>query len=99
MDRLTDPRPSPGGEEIVFVRRVTDIEADTGRTDLWKIGAEGGEPQRLTRHEAADSSPRWSADGSTIYFLSSRSGSSQVWKLPASGEPVQVTDLPLDVSN
>jgi dipeptidyl aminopeptidase/acylaminoacyl peptidase len=38
------------------------------------------------------------AAGDAIYFLSSRSGSSQVWRLPlAGGEPSKVTDLPLDV--
>jgi dipeptidyl aminopeptidase/acylaminoacyl peptidase len=99
MDRLSDPRVSPDGREIVFVRRATDLEADKGRTDLWKVGVDGGPTVRLTTHEASDANPRWSADGSEIYFLSSRSGSSQVWKLPAGGEAVQVTDLPLDVAN
>ena len=49
---------------------------------------------------ANDASPRWSPDGQALYFLSTRSGSSQVWRLAlAGGEPTQVTDYPLDVGS
>jgi len=98
MDRLSDPQPSPDGESIAFVRQQTDMEADKGRTDVWSIGIDGGDLRRLTEDEAADSSPRWSADGGSLYFLSSRSGSSQVWRIGVGGGAAsQVTDLPLDV--
>lgn len=100
MERLSDPRVSPDGGWIVFTLRETDLEDDRGRTDLWIVGSDGaGEPRRLTTDPASDHSPRWSADGEWIYFLSARSGSSQVWKLPvaAPGEARRVTDLPLDV--
>ncbi|HEV7518654.1 MAG TPA: S9 family peptidase, partial [Thermoanaerobaculia bacterium] len=57
----------------------------------------------LTAGDSAESNPRWSADGKGLYFLSTRSGSSQVWRLAAhpipGGEPVQVTNLPLDVGS
>ncbi|MCP4202305.1 MAG: S9 family peptidase [bacterium] len=100
MDRLSDPQVSPAGDEIVFVRRVTDLEADRGRTDLWEIAVDGGDVHQLTLHEESDSNPRWSSNGSAIYFLSTRSGSSQVWRLPAAGgKAKQVTSLPLDVAN
>ena len=105
MKRVSDPQVSPDGRRVAFVMRETDLEADRGRTDLWLLdvaaaGGAAGEPRRLTSHEAGDSSPRWSPDGSSLYFLSSRSGSSQVWRLPlAGGEAQQVTELPLDVGN
>jgi dipeptidyl aminopeptidase/acylaminoacyl peptidase len=58
------------------------------------------QPRRLTQHSASDSSARWAADGSGIFFLSSRGGSSQVWHISlAGGEAQQVTDLPLDVGS
>ena len=99
MDRLSDPRPSPDGRSIAFVRRQTDIEADKGRTHIWVIDRTGDHLRKLTEHEASDSSPRWSADGSSLYFLSSRSGSSQVWRVGADGKDLkQVTEVPLDVS-
>jgi len=105
MDRLSDPQVSPDGHQVAFVVRTTDLEANRGRTDLYLLqlddaGAAAGEPRRLTSHEAADHSPQWSPDGRFLYFLSTRSGSSQVWRLPlAGGEAEAVTELPLDVSN
>ena len=100
MNRLSDPQVSPDGRQIVYVLRSTDLEANRGRTDLWRVSAAGGTPQQLTSHEDGDYNPRWSADGDAIYFLSTRSGSAQVWRLAvAGGEAEQVTDLPLDVGN
>ena len=56
-------------------------------------------PRRLTQHAANDTHPRWSPDGASIYFLSARAGSTQVWRLPMlGGEAVQITDYPLEVS-
>ncbi len=99
LERLSAPRASPGGEHIAFVVRTTDLAADRGRTDIWTIGSAGNGLRRLTTHEANDSEPRFSPDGASLYFLSARSGSSQVWRLALmGGEAEQVTDLPLDVS-
>jgi len=100
MDRVSSPSISPDGKSVVFVLRSTDLESNCGRTDLWKTGVDGEGLLRLTTHTAADFNPRWSADGKSIWFISTRSGSSQVWRIPVGGgEAVKVTDLPLDVSN
>ncbi|MES1243833.1 MAG: S9 family peptidase [Acidobacteriota bacterium] len=102
MQRVSDPQGSPKGDRIAFVVRTTDFEANRGRFDLWTVSAQGGDAAPLTSDPAADTNPRWSPDGRSLYFLSSRSGSSQVWRIPVPGTDkgaVQVTDLPLDVSN
>ena len=99
MERLSSPAVSPDGSRIAFVVRATDFEADRGRTDLWLVGVDGRDPRRLTSHEASDHSPVWLPDG-RLLFLSSRSGSTQVWRIdPDGGEASQVTDLPLAVGN
>lgn len=98
MDRISDHQVSPDGKTIAFVRRVTDLEYDKGRTDIWTVPVSRGKPSRLTTDPGSDHTPRWSPDGKTLYFLSGRSGSSQVWRMPAGGgTPSQVTDLPLSV--
>ncbi|MBM3312455.1 MAG: S9 family peptidase, partial [Candidatus Aminicenantes bacterium] len=100
MDRISEPAASPDGKWIVFTLRETDLEANRSRTDLWITDLEGRTLRRLTSHPAADFNPRWSPDGTSIYFLSTRSGSSQVWRIrPDGGEAEQVSRLPLDVGN
>ncbi|UCE07523.1 MAG: S9 family peptidase [bacterium] len=100
MDRISDPQVSPDGKWIVFVLRKTDLDANRGRTDLWLVDVEGKNLRQLTSHPAGDYNPRWSSCGKYVWFLSTRSGSSQVWGINVSGgEAQQVTDLPLDVGN
>jgi dipeptidyl aminopeptidase/acylaminoacyl peptidase len=100
FDRISDPQPSPRGDRIAFVVRTTDFAANRGRNDLWWMRADGTGLTRLTTSEAADTEPRWAPDGRTLFFLSTRSGASQVWSLSLDGgEPQPVTSLPLDVSS
>lgn len=100
MDRITDPQVSPDGTRVLFALRITDLEANKGRTDIWSCTLDGSELRSLTGASGGNSNARWSPDGSSIYFLSSRSGSSQVWKIPAlGGESTQITSMPLDVEN
>jgi len=98
MDRISDPRVSPDGTQVAFTVRATDLEANRGRLDLYLAAMDGSRVRRLTSHEAADSQPRWSADGRSLFFVSTRSGSAQVWRLSLDGGEAQpVTRLPLDV--
>lgn len=98
MERISDHQVSPDGDLIAFVLRTTDLEANKGRTDLWLIGAGGKNLRQLTTHPDADMNPRWTPDGKSILFISTRSGSSQVWRISvAGGEAEQITKLPLDV--
>jgi dipeptidyl aminopeptidase/acylaminoacyl peptidase len=102
IKRLTDPQVSPDGRYVAFVLRETDMEANRGRTDVWLLDLtqKDAVARRLTQNEANDSSPRWAPDSRTIYFLSSRSGQSQVWRLSlAGGDAVRVTDYPLDIGS
>jgi len=102
MDRISDPQVSPDGKWVAFTVRQTDLAANKGRTDLWLAEIAGGEERqvlRLTRDSAGDWSPNWTPCGK-IAFLSTRSGSPQVWIIdPGGGEAEQITDLPLPVGN
>jgi dipeptidyl aminopeptidase/acylaminoacyl peptidase len=100
MDRISDPQASPDGQWVAFVVRQTDLEANCGRNDLWLISTDGTGLRRLTSHLQSDTNPRWGPDSRTIWFLSDRSGSSQVWRIALDGgEAQQITREPLDVSN
>jgi dipeptidyl aminopeptidase/acylaminoacyl peptidase len=103
MERVGAPAVSPDGSRIVYTVRSTDMGKNRGHTDLYLVDLRGANhaPQRLTSDTASSTDPEWSPQGDAIYFLSARSGSSQIWRVPVAGGPnaaaARVTDLPLDV--
>ncbi len=101
MERVADPQMSADGRIIVFQLRQTDLEADKGVNSIWRIDMDSSErsPQRMTAEGQNSYHARLSADGRSIFFLSTRSGSSQVWRMDVgAGEARQVTRLDLDVN-
>lgn len=100
MERVGAPAVSPDGTRVVYTVRSTDLAKNKGHTDLYMLDLRnpGAAPRRLTAEAASSTDPEWSASGDAIYFLSARSGSSQVWRIGANGgNASKVTDLPLDV--
>lgn len=95
LDRLSSPAVSPDGRTVVYQLRSTDLEANKGRTDLWRLDRRSGKAEPLAGASAADvneGSPAFSADGRHVYFLASvGEGPQQVWRVPVGGgaaEPV-----------
>ncbi|HEY4178521.1 MAG TPA: S9 family peptidase [Kofleriaceae bacterium] len=99
MQRVSDPVVSPDGKSVVYSVRETDFAANRGRLDLWMTTIADGKTRRLTTSPENDSDPHWTKDGQWIYFISSRSGSPQVWRLsPSGGEAEQVTKLDVEIN-
>ncbi len=62
---------SPDGRKIAVV----------AHGDIFAAGArEGGEPQRLTTTEAAESDPQWSPDSTKLVYRSERDGGSNLYE-------------------
>ncbi|MGQ0587802.1 MAG: prolyl oligopeptidase family serine peptidase [Gammaproteobacteria bacterium] len=99
LERASDPRLSPDGRHVAYQLRQTDYEANKGANGIWllDLSQPGAAPRRLTAPGSESNTPRWSSDG-RLYFLSTRSGSQQVWRLDLrGGEAEAVTKLALDV--
>ena len=62
---------------------------------IYVVPIAGGAPRAVTAAGSSASDPYWSKDGKSLYFLSDRSDSSQLWQLPLAsfGEARQVTHL------
>jgi len=102
LRRLSDPQVSPDGRLLAFVQRDTDMDANKSRNSIWvmRLDLPHGEPYRLLDAAGGDSSPRWAHDSRALYFLSTRSGLSQVWRLVlSSGQAQRISDYPLDVGS
>jgi dipeptidyl aminopeptidase/acylaminoacyl peptidase len=98
-NRLGDPQVSPDGKWLVYSVTTTDVAANKRTGSLWiKDLSAGTEATRLAISDDGANTARWGSDGK-LYFLSGKSGTSQVWRAEADGSaPVQVTSLALDVN-
>lgn len=100
LDRVSDPRLSPDGKQLLYALRTTDYDANKGVTQIWLQDLGTRQSRPLTSGKGSNVSARWSADGQSVYFLSARGGSQQIWRLPmAGGEALPVSELPLDVGS
>ena len=70
------PSWSPHGYRIAF---WTQKE---GQRDIATMTADGRDPVAVTNDTATDWNAIWSPDGNHVYFLSDRSGSMNVWRIP-----------------
>jgi len=84
----SDPQWSPNGTRIAFVSNRTGKEYEENRnTDVWVISAEGGELTKISDHDEADNSPRWSPDGKTIAYTGEIHDRDhpKIWLAPSTG--------------
>jgi len=96
--RVGGPVPTPDGRVVVPVTTY-DLETNKGKTRLWLVPGEGGEPRPLTSEEHASTEPAVSPDGRWISFLRTRGEEKpQLHIMPLDGgEAERLTDLPLGV--
>ncbi|MFL6591288.1 MAG: prolyl oligopeptidase family serine peptidase [Luteimonas sp.] len=101
LDRYSSPTLSHDGRKLVFAKRVVDYDANKASTALWiedLSARDAAPPQQLTPKGWNVNSPAFSPDNKTVYFLSAKSGSSQLYAMAmGGGAPRQLTDLPVDV--
>jgi len=99
LARVSDPRIAPNGAAIAYTLRETDYAANKGVQSVWLYDNATKSSRKLTGFGGSAFSPRWAANGD-LYFISTRGGSAQVWRLDlkAGGEAQPVTQLPLDVN-
>ncbi len=77
---------SPDSRTIAFTR------GSAGKADIFTIPASGGIELRLT-DDTRNDGPDYAPDGKFIYFDSSRSGTTQIWRMQPDGTAAeQITD-------
>ena len=99
LDRISGHKLSPDGSNLVYQLRKTDYAANKGITSIWTMPAAGGTPQPLTSSATSATSPAWSVDGKSVFFLASLRRSIQLWRKALGRSAEQVSDFPVDVDS
>ena len=94
MEVADDPRISPDGERVVYVRRGFDIMTDRSRTALWVVGTDGSNHRAITDGSGAVSSPRWSPNGNRLLYVASDDGANQLFvRWMDTGQTAELTNV------
>jgi dipeptidyl aminopeptidase/acylaminoacyl peptidase len=98
VTNLSSPAMSPDGRRVAFTVTTVDERNNRRHSEVWWVATAGGAPVRLTSPSTESSNPRWSPDGTRLYFTSNRPGGrGTTWVLrvdePA-GEAFQIDSLP-----
>lgn len=92
--RLSEVALSPDGSTVVYGVTYTNISENKSYTDLYTVPAKGGEVKQITNTKFNEAQPGWRPDGQKITFLSSESGSMQLWEMNIDGSArKQITDV------
>lgn len=92
INSIEDPRFSPDGQWIAFVRVQIDREKNVYLRNIWLAAADGSRLFPLTR-SGKDTQPRWAPDGRQIAFSSSRADKQQIYvqAIDQGGDPRKLT--------
>jgi dipeptidyl aminopeptidase/acylaminoacyl peptidase len=101
LSRISGLRLSPDAQWVAFTVVRSDLAKNRLVNNIWRVSANGGEPQQLTfAEQGSNDSPRWSPDSRYLYFLSSRADNKpQIFRLMMTGgEAKQITNVPTGVA-
>jgi Tol biopolymer transport system component len=91
-EEMNSPTWSPDGLQLAVASSAR------GNLDIWRINADGTEPQRLTDNTGVDTQPAWSPQGDVVVYASDQangpdSGLTEIFSVTVDGETIiQLTD-------
>lgn len=92
--RISNVEVSPDNSTVLYAVRYYDIEKNKSQNDFYIVPVTGGTPIKITNSTDGKFSAKWRPDGKRIGFLSTKSGSVQLWEMNPDGTALkQVTDI------
>jgi len=98
MKRLGGFSVSPDGKTVVFAAGEVHFQENKVVNDLYLLTTGTKAVLRLTENQKSNFSPVFSRDGKSVWFVSTRAGAPQIYKLEtATGQAEQITSFPMGV--
>ena len=92
--RLGGAQVSPDGTQVLYTVTYYNIEENKSYRDIYTIPVAGGEAKNLTNTAQNEYNAVWRPDGKKIGYLSSASGSVQLWEMNPDGSDMrQVSEI------
>ncbi len=86
LGRVSDVKVSPDGNSVIYGISRYDVQSNKGNRDIYKLDLTAESPRKLTDFKGSEINAIWRPDGKKIGFLSSESGSMQLWEMGPNGE-------------
>jgi dipeptidyl aminopeptidase/acylaminoacyl peptidase len=100
LKRLYGEQVSPDGKQILYSLSTYDLNADKGTAHLYIIDLQGSTHTRVSDGSESIYDAKWRPDGMKIGYLSTKSGSMQLWEMNPDGSGrTQITSEEGGISN
>lgn len=83
--RVSDPQVSPDGNTVIYGVSYYSIEQNKGNREIYSVGLAAESSKRLTTSPKSEFNAVWRPDGKKIGFLTSESGTVQLWEMDPDG--------------
>lgn len=83
--RLSDHQLAPDGSSVIFNVTRYDYHTNKKIADIFIVPTEGGKVTKLTSSDGSYYNARWRPDGNAIGYISSHSGTPQIWEMNIDG--------------
>ena len=84
MGRIGGMAVSPDGTKVAYTVSYYSVPQNKSNSEVFVMNADGSDNQQITHTPKGESNVVWTKDGK-LRFLSSESGSSQIWEMNANG--------------
>ena len=92
--RVSGQEVSPDGKTVLYGVSYYSIEQNKGNRELYAVDIDGGNFRQLTHSLKSEFNAIWRPDGEKIGFLSSESGSVQLWEMNPDGSArTKISDI------
>src|SRR5665213_3604253 len=85
LGRVSDPKISPDGKEVLYGIKTANIAANKSCNFIYKLEVKGGTPLQLTDSTDNANSAQWRPDGKKIGYLSAKGDGMQLWEMNPDG--------------